>query len=81
MSATPKGWGQATVSNLPPVVTISELGAVTGLSRWTIRGMLDRYQVPMMPRYGKDARRYQRKHVLAAIQSMPGKGRRRQPTP
>lgn len=76
---SPKGWNQVTVTSVNPVVTIADLVAATGLSRWTIRGMLARYQVPTLPRYGHDARRYQRKHVIDAIQSMTGKGKRRQP--
>jgi hypothetical protein len=78
----PKGWNRVTATNVNPIVTIADLVAVTGLSRWTVREMLTRYKVPALPRYGpRDTRRYQRQHVLAAIESMTGSGNRRSNQP
>jgi len=73
----PKGWNLATETNINPIVTIVELVSITGLSRWTVREMLVRYQVPPLPRNGtRDTIRYQRQHVLSAIESMTGRGNR-----
>lgn len=77
-----KGWHRVTATNVNPIVTIADLVAVTGLSRWTIRDMLTTYRVPALPRYGpRDTLHYQREHVLAAIGSMVGSGHRRNTTP
>jgi hypothetical protein len=76
----PKGWHLVTATNTSPIVTIADLVAVTGLSRRTVRDMLTKYRVPALPRYGhRDTLRYQRQHVLEAIRSMTGSGRRSQP--
>lgn len=72
-----KGWHLVTAANVNPIVTIADLVAVTGLSRRTVRDMLTAYHVPTLPRYGRDTLRYRRDHVLTAIGSMPGTGRRR----
>jgi len=78
----PKGWTNVTATNINPIVTISDLVTVTGLSRRTIREMLTRYQVQALPRYGKrDTCRYLRQHVFAAIESMTGSGNRRSNQP
>jgi hypothetical protein len=78
----PKGWHLVTATNVNPIVTIADLVAVTGLSRWTVREMLIRYQVFPLLRYGpRDTLRYQRQHVLAAIESMTGSGNRRSSRP
>lgn len=77
-----KGWHLVTATTVDPVVTIADLVAVTGLSRRTVRDLLTRYQVPALPRYGpRDTLRYQQQHVLAAIGSMVGSGRRRSDPP
>jgi hypothetical protein len=73
----PKGWHRVTAATVGPIVTIADLVAVTGLSRWTIRQMLTRYQVTPLPRHGgRDTRRYERHLVMTAIDAMPGSGRR-----
>lgn len=78
----PKGWTRITATNVNPIITIADLVAVTGLSRRTVREMLTRYQVPALPRYSpRDTLRYQRQHVLAAIESMTGSGHRRSTPP
>lgn len=74
-----KGWHLVTPVTIGPIVTIADLAAVTGLSRWTIRGMLTRYQVPPLPRHPRDTRRYERHLVMTAINAMPGSGRSTKP--
>lgn len=74
----PKGWHLVTTTSASPIVTIADLVAVTGLSRRSVRDMLTKYRVPALPRYGpRDTLRYQLQHVLEAIRSMTGSGRRR----
>jgi len=74
----PKGWHLVTATNVNPIVTIADLVSVTGLSRRTVRDMLTKYHVPALPRYGpRDTLRYQRQHVLDAIRSRTGSGRRK----
>lgn len=70
-----KGWHLVTPVTIGSIVTIADLMAVTGLSRWTVRGMLARYQVSVLPRHPRDTRRYERHLVMAAINAMPSIGR------
>jgi hypothetical protein len=78
----PKGWHLVTATSVTPIVTIADLVTVTNLSRRTIREMLTHYQISPLLRYSpRDTLRYQRQHILAAIESMTGSGNRRSTRP
>lgn len=74
---TPRGWVSANEENMPAVATISDLVAITGLSRRTVRDMIRRYDVPQLPPESRfDPRMFDGEVMLRAIQGMVGKGNR-----
>jgi hypothetical protein len=81
MNTPQKGWALLTRaakdgSDLPPVLTVTQIMTITHLARTTVREMLVSYDVPHLPRYGRrDTIRYPRQDVIDAISRMVGSGR------
>jgi len=72
----PPGWSAIADNRAgKPIVTIADIVGETGLRRRTVRGMINKYHVPALPRYsGHDALRYLRRDLITGIQRMPGSG-------
>jgi hypothetical protein len=81
---SPPGWSAIADNRAgKPIVTIADIVRETGLRRRTVRGMINKYHVPALPRYNDhDALRYLRRDLITGIRRMPGSGaHNRMPTP